>query len=276
MLLLPAWTECSRWLFCVRKPGRNPLFIGNAFATLARSTYAAELHLVAIPYSSGMLLLLALAAGVDDRSYVAIPYSSGMLLLHHESTNQRCKVLFAELPVAIPYSSGMLLLLPAGICPRSGDNFWCNKVAIPYSSGMLLLPPSCATAGRTGGRRNPLFIGNAFATYLLFGVLPRYLNPPDQASQSPIHRECFCYPSSTPLSSAMTGKNSRNPLFIGNAFATSKGAEPKAIPAVVESQSPIHRECFCYHGTALDVRGMLDIGGRLSQSPIHRECFCYS
>ena len=92
-------------------------------------------------------------------------------------------------PVAIPYSSGMLLLLASdlhagGVCQ--------GFVAIPYSSGMLLL-----------------------LHFLSDWSLVR-----QEASQSPIHRECFCYQDHgrRPDQGCRCG---RNPLFIGNAFATS-------------------------------------------------------
>ena len=63
-------------------------------------------------------------------------------------------------------------------------------VAIPYSSGMLLLQGGSDRGGRgRRRRRNPLFIGNAFATDE--DTLAHY-TPPE----------------------------GRNPLFIGNAFAT--------------------------------------------------------
>ena len=123
------------------------------------------------------------------RSQVAIPYSSGMLLLPGAGTftaDEQAK----STVVAIPYSSGMLLLLPSlGRCIRYYVRGW--SVAIPYSSGMLLL------RGRPRTMREPTL----------------------EMSQSPIHRECFCY------------ANSRVRVNLSSSS---------------RSQSPIHRECFCY------------------------------
>ena len=66
--------------------------------------------------------------------------------------------------VAIPYSSGMLLLRQPNQ-PATAGNRRLVVVAIPYSSGMLLL--------RINHKRQA------------FGL--------PSTSQSPIHRECFCY-----------------------------------------------------------------------------------
>ena len=145
---------------------RNPLFIGNAFATGCNYFVmnVAYTDNVAIPYSSGMLLLLALTLGVllGFSILVAIPYSSGMLLLHRYFPKQ----------------------FPNG--------YW---------------------------RRNPLFIGNAFATAQVV--------------------EQFA---------VAGGTLRRNPLFIGNAFATKEDRAPEEFVGKSWSQSPIHRECFCYRG----------------------------
>ena len=119
----------------------NPLFIGNAFATG---------HVV-IPSASKSTRL------------VAIPYSSGMLLLHSRRESQGSKRKLNRPGVAIPYSSGMLLL------------------HIPKAEKQAII----------AHRRNPLFIGNAFATTCL--AHDRAQQFKRQESQSPIHRECFCY-----------------------------------------------------------------------------------
>ena len=187
-----------------------------------------------------MLLLLVTGAMVGIACFfvvVAIPYSSGMLLLLHEVLAPYTRTTLGRNPlfignafatqdeaiwspkntvsqspihrecfcynsdlfagpdaapshVAIPYSSGMLLLpssMPGASVPCRGE------VAIPYSSGMFLLLHA-SVGGNRGlwGRRNPLFIGNAFATGRGRGH--------DQDTATGLRR---------------------NPLFIGNAFATS-------------------------------------------------------
>ena len=71
--------------------------------------------------------------------------------------------LVIAIAVAIPYSSGMLLLLFEEE-EIDLDPYGQNMVAIPYSSGMLLLPGRGPIIARHHRRRNPLFIGNAFAT----------------------------------------------------------------------------------------------------------------
>ena len=144
----------------------------------------------------------------------------------------------AALGVAIPYSSGMLLLPLATavglLSPSSCRNplfignafatkpmasaWWmggCYRVAIPYSSGMLLLP-QCNPSWRTKqpARRNPLFIGNAFAT--------------GAGSQ---HHDVYPVLVAIPYSSGML-------LLRGGDCETEGGRR--------QSQSPIHRECFCY------------------------------
>ena len=92
--------------------------------------------------------------------------------------------------------------------------------------------------------RNPLFIGNAFATTLeLTAAVVKFLGGnvaiPYSSGMLLLHRA---------LQRLKDAKNlaSRNPLFIGNAFATDAmdayDCESEA------SQSPIHRECFCYRG----------------------------
>ena len=81
-----------------------------------------------------MLLLLGVRFVLRTELYskVAIPYSSGMLLL----PNGVPSIDRALLGVAIPYSSGMLLLRMCATSPSG-----IRSVAIPYSSGMLLLRP---------------------------------------------------------------------------------------------------------------------------------------
>ena len=117
--------------------------------------------------------------------------------------------------VAIPYSSGMLLLLDVAVdMTKTQQRVY---VAIPYSSGMLLLHrPRTRTSSRSlNTSRNPLFIGNAFATKKT--VIEAHVR---DRSQSPIHRECFCYKAAQ--WSGGTWPRRRNPLFIGNAFATGR------------------------------------------------------
>ena len=84
-----------------------------------------------------------------------------MLLLPADYEGTNGNMLPAE--VAIPYSSGMLLLhMRAPV-----DSAKATSVAIPYSSGMLLLRVAVTN----------------------FNVAVN-----EKWSQSPIHRECFCYP----------------------------------------------------------------------------------
>ena len=88
-------------------------------------------------------------------------------------------------------------------------------------------------------------------------------------SQSPIHRECFCY---------LLGRGglslcqfSRNPLFIGNAFATENDIVHPC--GCVTSRNPL------FIGNAFATRTLYNTDvwlAFMSQSPIHRECFCYN
>ena len=117
---------------------------------------------VAIPYSSGMLLLRALLVmggiwivGRRNPLFIGNAFATG------GAFPPRCHQTHS---VAIPYSSGMLLLLDClslWSAPRD------HPVAIPYSSGMLLLHCKVIAGKRSTWRisRNPLFIGNAFATH---------------------------------------------------------------------------------------------------------------
>ena len=112
-------------------------------------------------------------------------------------------------------------------------------------------------------------------------------------SQSPIHRECFCYITSAGTTTPAT---SRNPLFIGNAFATeldppdvSQEVWDVAIPyssgmllllqaAAVRLAYEDLRVAIPYSSGMLLLPsdlGIDSVSSHLSQSPIHRECFCY-
>ena len=120
------------------------------------------------------------------------------------------------------------------------------SVAIPYSSGMFLLlaSPCLLRAAARRGCRNPLFIGNVFAT----SCLP----------MSRVANRKSCTPVAIPYSSGMfllpaersttwsARSRCRNPLFIGNAFATRRFVIRCEDRMTSLSQSPIHRECFCY------------------------------
>ena len=91
-------------------------------------------------------------------------------------------------------------------------------------------------------RRNPLFIGNAFATEQL-------ANHPGTGA-------------------AVIG---RNPLFIGNAFATGQLDQvwhSWAILVAIPYSSGML--------LLLLLEGAVGTGKSGSQSPIHRKCFCYS
>ena len=85
LLLAIHWMREDGWL--AEQLSRNPLFIGNAFATVRQLPALPPPHHVAIPYSSGMLLLQQRDQRVlaDVLRLVAIPYSSGMLLLQPTS-----------------------------------------------------------------------------------------------------------------------------------------------------------------------------------------------
>ena len=249
---------------------RNPLFIGNAFATGNEEREpppSLAAISVAIPYSSGMLLLQVsplFSRAESNNQVVAIPYSSGMLLLLEFKLYQPLRS-FRRNPLFIGNAFATEVL--------RGYRRSRTRVAIPYSSGMLLLPRSRSRAAVTATphhSRNPLFIGNAFATLSACAGMDAGLSYGE--SQSPIHRECFCYQLRWPepyhpsagwwvaipyssgtlllqLARRLTGSATspcRNPLFIGNAFATSLGERPARRGP--RSQSPIHRECFCYCG----------------------------
>ena len=176
----------TRWTGTLKstKESRNPLFIGNAFATTLTSLVQLTFDPVAIPYSSGMLLLLGLRAGAGGGARRRNPLFIG---------NAFATMGGQSVSVNIRWSSQSPIHREC-FCYTSGSKRLKSSpfgVAIPYSSGMLLLPSRIA---QVGGRscltcRNPLFIGNAFATF----PWGRH------------RRDTFF---------------SRNPLFIGNAFAT--------------------------------------------------------
>ena len=190
--------------------GRNPLFIGNAFAT---SWIVGRIS--PVQGRNPLFIGNAFATGYYGESDGQIGRMSSQSPIHRECFCYRYPPLrsYPQTTVAIPYSSGMLLLL----VHRRPSNGKGNKVAIPYSSGMLLLlGRPLPRVSRQRHSRNPLFIGNAFATNS--SATWRYM-PSGRRSQSPIHRECFCYITKRNLHRVRRG-GSRNPLFIGNAFAT--------------------------------------------------------
>ena len=113
--------------------GRNPLFIGNAFATSEPEA----------------IINIAIVA-------VAIPYSSGMLLLHPTEAVYLIDEAAGRNPLFIGNAFATLRYRKR--------QAWGLGVAIPYSSGMLLLQHNKWAVGSRGSCRNPLFIGNAFAT----------------------------------------------------------------------------------------------------------------
>ncbi len=247
---------------------RNPLFIGNAFATpFPQRLVAGEAGSVAIPYSSGMLLL------PRSRSTAR----SGMSVWSQSPIHRECfcyMVIVAIFLAGVAASRNPLFIGNAfatvgttrcmgRVCfllcrnPLFIGNAFATiegavrllrhaLVAIPYSSGMLLLLRVAyfITVDYVGRGRNPLFIGNAFATCVGCLAGRRYAYG-----------------------------IRRNPLFIGNAFATASPNYTIAANQVFTSQSPIHRECFCYVGMLACGVCRDSVG---SQSPIHRECFCYS
>ena len=63
---------------------------------------------------------------------------------------------------------------------------------------------------------------------------------------------------------------SRNPLFIGNAFATKHA--PRHLVRTKGVAIPYSSGMFLLRGWAT---ARLTLERVLSQSPIHRECFCY-
>ena len=176
--------------------GRNPLFIGNAFATIGQT--------------------------FDGFGNVTLSQSP----IHRECFCYPCKIQGGFLFVSV--SRNPLFI---------GNAFATN-------------PPLRLQQSFAAGR-NPLFIGNAFATV-------HDLDLPDAwrwMSQSPIHRECFCYWYTTRTPTCPTGSiPCRNPLFIGNAFATRNVVCINSQSPVCVSQSPIHRECFCYKMASLALR----------------------
>ena len=238
MLLLPALSATTTPFGAEGSACRNPLFIGNAFATLAQAKDTQPPLTVAIPYSSGMLLLLAARDTDGNWAAVAIPYSSGMLLLQGLSSNnveQIPKEKGSQSPIhreCFCYSEDIVCSTEVIIDDSRNPLFIGNAfatewlkadvafykgVAIPYSSGMLLLPPP---VDRRRAVSIPLFVAIPYSSGMLLlrdPVTGAGANG-HQGSQSPIHRECFCYSNTVPPGS-MTP-----PL----------------------SQSPIHRECFCY------------------------------
>ena len=133
--------------------------------------------LVAIPYSSGMLLLQCLRSRDGFRAMLSQSPIHRECFCYFHRGYARCVCRFRGHPVAIPYSSGMLLLLPCQPLPPVGG-----------------YPPT---------------------------------------SQSPIHRECFCYVVGSPRGEFVWA--GRNPLFIGNAFATADMLQPTLgyIPEIV-------------------------------------------
>ena len=132
LLLLPSWLRPLRLPF--QGPSRrNPLFIGNAFAT----NFTAALRGSARSRNP-LFIGNAFATGgynqfnLFRREWVAIPYSSGMLLLHFLAVAMLTAGLRRN-PLFI--GNAFATSLPTAAASRGLP----ANVAIPYSSGMLLL-----------------------------------------------------------------------------------------------------------------------------------------
>ena len=200
---------------------RNPLFIGNAFATTIE---------VPCPSSS-----------TTSRNPLFIGNAFATRFLQTGSRLLQSTVIPCRNPLFIGnvFATGCW-------CSSCGAHLQFHSVAIPYSSGMFLLlaSPCLLRAAARRGCRNPLFIGNVFAT----SCLP----------MSRVANRKSCTPVAIPYSSGMfllpaersttwsARSRCRNPLFIGNAFATRRFVIRCEDRMTSLSQSPIHRECFCY------------------------------
>ena len=114
----------------IRQECRNPLFIRSAIRTLTQGPRICKNHLVAIPYSSG--LLFGHNVGFDD-SFLRMFCRNPLFIRSAIRTGRDGGRYDASQLVAIPYSSGLLF----GPWLQRFENRHGGSVAIPYSSGLL-------------------------------------------------------------------------------------------------------------------------------------------
>ena len=241
MLLLPTPRRLDEGQ---RYTGRNPLFIGNAFATRCTSPPCPR---PARTCRNPLFIGNAFATPIDDPEMRKrlVRFWKSQSPIHRECfcyyepfADERALEQIGRNPLFIGNAF-------ATTSPKLGS-VNRSQVAIPYSSGMLLLPYTLLWANRAariGVGRNPLFIGNAFATRQNCAEPTSW----QQKGRNPLFiGNAFATPS-TPPSLRRWCPDGRNPLFIGNAFATCGQYDVgHRRPIGLVSQSPIHRECFCY------------------------------